>query len=1321
MDTTTVRRYIFGIMAITAITFIFNIQAYASMMMRYPEPSIATYTHYPIFQSDQVPPNVMILLDNSGSMESQCAYPDAYNATHEYYGYFTPAADYSYVTVDGKGLFVRDSSGQWSGNFLNWLSMRRIDVARLALVGGRAESRDGSGVTILDGYSYGCSMAYVSIQKDNPDVSGNPYADKPYTYFIGEGRIIVTDLASYDPSNMMFIRCINSSTGYITYMAITPIAKYNIRVKKDSSFPDEAINFVDGNYAGIIQKIGNKVRWGNAWFNIGYGEHKNGAYIANPIGTSIDKLVYDLSHHQCDTWTPLAESYYTIMHYFEQQPVNATVSYFYPYQSNYRCGMQLSDDPYYIDGQYVPCAKSFVIIVTDGGSTKDIHIPKFLQDYDNDGNDIIRTNDPYNDPEEDASNICSSNYLDDVALYAHTIDLRPDLPGKQTLTLFTIYAFGNDATGKQLLEDAAKNGGFIDQNDNNKPDLTSEWDSNNDGIPDNYFSASEGQELQDGLFTAFNRILALASSGTSVSVLSTRGNGEGFLCQAYFKSSITEGSDKVNWLGFLRSFWVDSHGNIREDSNNDHILEVGEDKILKFYTDSDGNTKVNVYNVSPTDPYPDLATDTYTVETIDDVQPIWDAGKILQKENPNDRKIFTYIGPTNSTPANITTDSPFDSSGDVISFNASNYSILLPFLGVDSDKTYSYLGSTEEDRAKNLINYIRGEDASQLIGSVAVRTREVEEDNGTLATWKLGDIIHSAPVVVGAPPDRYDFIYHDKSYYDFYQHYKDREDVVYVGANDGMLHAFTAGTLNATNPTLQYLDCNGTKIGTELWAFIPEDLLPQLKWLSFQGYTHVDYVDLTPKVFDAKIFTPDSVHINGWGTILVCGLRFGGKFIWTYHDGVARYFYPCFFAIDVTQPRHPRLLWERILPPEKGTNTIFATSFPAVVKEGDKWFLVYGTGPTSYEGTSNIRAGVYVLDLKTGDPVNGALTPLFDSSDDNSFFSGAVSLDKNLNYNVDAVYLAEDYATTSGNVTIDNGKIYKIFVPAINATTGKYDPVPANYSDTPYNPTDTNKAWRFSSIFTISAPITAPIAITTDTQKRVWIYGGTGRYFNINDKSNTDAQYLFGFKDPFYNSDNATYDLNATYYHSYPSYNGTQPSQSGSYQVDMAKLFNSTGYNVTTGWTVTNPTGGIFGNFYDLIAAVNNTWGWIYQLTTGGEKSISKPLIYGGIVLYTTFQPDAAICEFGGKSYLYGLYYLTGTAYPKPVFEENKPTSPTVPIPTHIDLGIGLASRPAIHMGINTDTAFVQQSNGEILTIKIHPAHVTRSGLTCWGEKSLIK
>jgi len=169
-----------------------------------------------------------------------------------------------------------------------------------------------------------------------------------------------------------------------------------------------------------------------------------------------------------------------------------------------------------------------------------------------------------------------------------------------------------------------------------------------------------------------------------------------------------------------------------------------------------------------------------------------------------------------------------------------------------------------QNEATNIITWSRG----SAVSGLRDRTFNVVNDAGAIvqAQWKLGDVINSSPVIVGAPRERYDVLYGDATYAQFFQRYKDRRQVAYMGANDGMLHAFNAGffktdesPIDGTGPTVQVrftttpkqlhgsTDCAGLPcdaavtqyafrtdaplLGAELWAFIPQDLLPQLRWL----------------------------------------------------------------------------------------------------------------------------------------------------------------------------------------------------------------------------------------------------------------------------------------------------------------------------------------------------------------------------------------------------------------------------------------------------------------------------------------------------------
>ena len=107
--------------------------------------SMADYTAVPPFVSENaVPPNVLLLLDNSGSM-NRAAYRTAFNPTKVYFGLFDPLECYSY----GTNKFQPDPGAnpvspgtcvnapyEWSGNLLNYVSMRRIDIVKWVMMGG---------------------------------------------------------------------------------------------------------------------------------------------------------------------------------------------------------------------------------------------------------------------------------------------------------------------------------------------------------------------------------------------------------------------------------------------------------------------------------------------------------------------------------------------------------------------------------------------------------------------------------------------------------------------------------------------------------------------------------------------------------------------------------------------------------------------------------------------------------------------------------------------------------------------------------------------------------------------------------------------------------------------------------------------------------------------------------------------------------------------------------------------------------------------------------------------------------------------------------
>ena len=308
------------------------------------------------------------------------------------------------------------------------------------------------------------------------------------------------------------------------------------------------------------------------------------------------------------------------------------------------------------------------------------------------------------------------------------------------------------------------------------------------------------------------------------------------LIQAFFKPRVTDesGQHDITWAGYLQSLWIDPYGNLREDTVHDFQLNAAEDRIVEYVQDAEtGDTRVSRYPIDLTNPY--KKSGTAELLPLEKIQPIWEAGKKLWARSSGERRIYTF-------------------TDRLIEFSTSNAGALQPYLALRNDREYQTLGATQEDRAANVINFIRGaaDNAPVYTGNPTLRKRDFTID-GETHPWLLGDIVYSTPVSIAKPVEQYGLLYDDASYREFYNACRERETVVYAGANDGMLHAFSAGQYNAAQKRFAAGATVG--IGDELWAYIPQCLLPHLKWLAMPSYSHLSYVDLKPKVVDARIFT----------------------------------------------------------------------------------------------------------------------------------------------------------------------------------------------------------------------------------------------------------------------------------------------------------------------------------------------------------------------------------------------------------------------------------------------------------------------------------
>jgi len=1284
--------------------------------------SMGDYQCFPVFTTTAVTPNVLIILDNSGSMNMMAYgydangyyHPDDFDPNTTYYGYFDPTSQYTYSV---SGEFDRDASGDWNGNFLNWLTMRRVDIARKVLVGGLATSRTGGGNQKLYGETPSQeSRKYFKFYANSG--SYTPY-DNNHLYKISKGDIEVYSIDTpenfnYSADYKMYCNAYNGHDAlcedvvfwyngnsnqdgesydiyprlatephgdclYSKYdttsslTGLTYVASHNIKVDKvEAEEPDD---FLDGNIVGILDRVVSResARFGLEFFNndgsqfeTGFG--KDGGYISAPITKKLKDdeiakdMITDIQNTACNTWTPLAESFYVGAHYYRQDYDP------YPGDSNFQINAQ--NDPFNYEkyGGKIECGKNFILLITDGESTMDLNIPA---DYDNDGIDESDYDGDGNDPGSYASS--GSDYLDDLALWAHTNDMRSDLLDDQVIDLYVVFAFGS---GSQLLMDAAKNGGFIDRDGDKKPDTVGdaragwsdlgsnmEWDEDDDGVPDTYFDAPDGNELEAKIIEAIMAILQRAASGTAVSILSTSSEGEGSLFQAFFKPIVFDNMREVHWVGYLNSLWVDPYGNLREDTVHDDALVYSEDKIIRFTVDGEsGDTAVSRYHdTNPCDGMADSETPYETV-LLSELDPQWEAGKKLALRDDSARTIKTWV--------DIDGDGEVDTADEFIDFDTGNASTLRPFLDVDT-----------ETEALNIISFIRGESIT------GYRDRNITI-NGVEYVWKLGDIVYSTPSVVGRPMERYNQYYSDITYGQFFTKWKNRGVTVYVGANDGMLHAFKAGTFHeGDNPatagkkehgwySVTEVPATTEDLGDERWAYIPYNLLPHLKWLTDPDYTHVYYVDLKPKVTDVRIFTADANHPNGWGTILIGGMRLGGgeyTFTEDFDDNGSteeRTFRSAYFVLDITVPNNPVLLGEFT-----DANLAFTTSYPAIARleltdgfddpEDDLWFFIVGSGPTACDGSSDQNGYVFVINLNSGQVVK-----TFQTGESTAFMANPITLDISLNYNIDGIYIGETY--DQGGM---KGKMYRI--SSRTGSTGW------TYQLDPNN-------WVMTTLFSSTTPITASATASIDDSDNVWVYFGTGKYYSNEDKTDATTQYFYGIKDPC-------------------PYGGCTAAD----EVALADLYNSSNIIVLTNGEVEGATATTWDAFVSEVQAEE---GWYLNLATGGERVLNRPSILGGVVLFAPFTPDDDICEYGGTGSLYALYYETGTAYYEDILGTETYGDKEKCL-KKVSLDKGITSEIGLHVGQKaTSTGFIQQGTGSVIQVEVDPALNIKSGIVGWKQ-----
>ncbi|MDB4511833.1 PilC/PilY family type IV pilus protein [Arenicella sp.] len=911
------------------------------------------------------------------------------------------------------------------------------------------------------------------------------------------------------------------------------------------------------------------------------------------------------------------------------------------------------------------------------------------------------------------------------------------------------HTFDIAASDAQNLESplyyAAKYGGFTESTESDAlldpinepiPDLVEEWDAVNnitgavgpDGLPDSYFFVINPQSLFESLERTLQIILAQQERSNSSVANFTNADGFGnLLVQAGYQELRTdEDLTEVLWTGTFNSFFVDDFGYLREDNPTlgtqgtlddydiDRAFEYSFDETTEVTSIQylrprvDGGEQVFVNGVLQLE-------ETGILTPSDEINFVWSADEVLSSYDNDaitEQRNYNTPAADGGTSRYIFTYVDFDQNGEVDGGEQFDFvsSLITP-------TNYQYFGDVAQNQAEDIVDFIRGYDDPDPAS--LTRNRRLLE-NGDEIVYRLGDIVNSTPAIVAQPTSNYDTIFGDTSYTAFRELYADRRTMVYVGANDGLLHAFNAGFTETDSLSVAYDETgpNGEtahQLGAEVWAYAPYNLLPHMQWLASNRYTHVFYVDGSPQIFEAKIFDDDATHPGGWGTVLVVNMRLGGGDLdVTLADNSLLTTRSAYIVMDVTDPEQPPQLLAEISHEDLN----FTTAKPSVYYDCDSacssatpetnfdgdWLLVFGSGPDDL-GTfeTSETAKIFTYDLKSRDSDDLEMYEVEVSGDTvpNSFIGGITTRDwdngKNGYRDDDVLYFGTVGTEIAASPEIDgpdeDGRV----------ETG------AVYRFRPKN------ANGFSLLYDAQRPVSSPplplsneeILPQVSNVLGSWVFFGTGVYQKQDDDFITDTERFYGIFEPV---DTATLanladaDFDAT----------REDSSLLTYaEVTQADLFDVTTINVLEGGALdpTIPEAETFTELREHI--VGNTNGWYRDLPTAlipGDPSARLATEIASIqefVLFTTFMPSSLnrddICIGGdGESDLFFISQTTGTASGIASLGADDGTGIAN---ASIDLGEGFASSPVLFtsesLGGESVTPIIRVDNGTTKRVSI--------------------
>ncbi|MGH8495815.1 MAG: pilus assembly protein [Gammaproteobacteria bacterium] len=533
--------------------------------------------------------------------------------------------------------------------------------------------------------------------------------------------------------------------------------------------------------------------------------------------------------------TPLAESLYEAGQYWAGRKVDYGLNSV-PEPSIASSRMPGDQSLYKAPGNFA-CQKNFNILLTDGLPTADQSseskteaLPGFST--------LVGSCDANGD-------FGNGDCLDDMAEYMFEADLS-SLDGQQNVITYTI-GFDIDFP---LLDATARRGGG------------------------EYFTANDTASLKVALTDIFDKILQVNTTFTAPTVSVNAFNRTQNLNDLFV--TVFRPSTNTHWPGNVKKYRLNADGEIVDQTQAPAV-----DPATGFFTDS---------------------AQSFWTDGGPDGKNVQLGGAAFEQPAPASRKLYTYTGTSNAL-TNATN-----------ALTTGNTALTDAMLGI---------GGPGDPTRDNLINWARGVDVNDF-----------DNDPNTTERHAMGDPLHAKPVTViyggtAASPDINDAI-------------------IFAATNDGYLHAI--------DPT----------DGSELWAFVPQQVLPDLKDLFDDPAASNKHYGLDGNLRSLVFDENNNGIIEGNDKVyLYFGMRRGGD---------------TYFALDVTDKTAPTRLWAKDSADYPGLGQTWSTPLPARIdvsgaaytNNDEKFVLVFGGGYDSSQdnagySTDNLGNGIYVVDAVSGD------------------------------------------------------------------------------------------------------------------------------------------------------------------------------------------------------------------------------------------------------------------------------------------------------------------------------------------------------------------